>query len=284
MLGVAGMVLLVAWLWPGAFRQLGWGRLSDWLEAGAHRVTMLVPIWLAMMASYGVQRRFSRAATPRPSGWFATVTHAAGVIGATTLEAGPRGPGVETRGTRRWLLTLDTVNDASTPRTRVRCAVAPRRDFHFALLPQSGALRVLTSPRVGGFLLSLGRSAYVAPSADQARRHALEEAAFMVGPPIELGEPEFDHAFLLKSDDAEAARSLFGHQRGWLLALRRPGSGWQLTLAASVQDGTGQLEFRESGLVRDAARLEAVQQAMIRVLEELAARGFIGEDRAASNP
>ena len=284
LLGIAGALLPIAWLWPGVFRQLGWGRLSDWLEAGGHRLTLLMPIWVTMMIGYGLQRRFSRAATKPAWTPFETAPGGPVVTGTSMLNAAARRPGSEARAhTPRWLLTLDTVRERSNVSTRLRCAVAPRRDFHFALMPQSRVLRALSSPRIGGFLLALGRNAEVAAPVDPARHHALEEAAFIMGPPVELGEPEFDHAFLLKSDDAAAAQAFFGDQRGHLLALRRPGSWWQLTLVASVADGSGQLEYRVSGEVRDAARLGAVQQAMTRTLEGLAAGGFIGQDSPAPN-
>lgn len=284
LLSITGMLLPIAWLWPGVFRQLGFGPLSDWLEAGGHRVTMLVPVWLTMLIGYGLQRQRSRAALQRAWTPFAAAPDGQVVSGTSTLEAGVGRPRVEARRGQRWLLTLDTVRDRSTASTRLRCAVAPRRDFHFLLMPQSRVLRALSSPRIGGFLLMLGRNAVIGAPADQARDRALEEAAFVVGPPIGLGEPGFDHAFLLKSDDADAARAFFGDQRGNLLVLSRPGSWWQLSLAASVANGTGQLEYRESGEVRDAARLDAVQQAMTRVLEGLAAGGFIAADSPASKP
>jgi hypothetical protein len=144
-------------------------------------------------------------------------------------------------------------------------------------------MKALSSPRVGGFLLALGEKTAVRGPDDQARHRALEEVGFMVGPAVELGEPEFDGAFLIKSDDADGARALLGSQRGTLLALRRPGSWWQLTLIASVTTGTGQLEYRENGVVSDAARLAAVRQAMIPMLEALAASGIIAAESPASN-
>ena len=105
-------------------------------------------------------------------------------------------------------------------------------------------------------------------------------------PRVNLGltEPEFDRAFLIKCDDEGAARALLGDLRGPLLALHRPDRWWQLTLMSSVADGRGLLEYREGGLVRDAARLEAVQQAMTRMLELLAAAGIIAEAGPTSKP
>jgi hypothetical protein len=208
------------------------------------------------------------------------------VNGSRTIEAPTWTPGGAVRGrAQRWLLTLDTVRERSNESTRVRCAVVPRRDLHFALLPQNRIVKAMTSPRIGGFLLGLGRAASASGGhEDEARRRALDEVSFIMGPDIELGEPEFDRAFLLKSDDEATVRALFGDLRGVVLALRRPGSWWQISLAASVAGRTGMLEYLESGAVRDAARLEAVQQAMIRLLEYLAAGGFIAEDSPPSNP
>ena len=286
---LVGMLLPLAWLWPDMFRHVGLGWLSDWLEAGGHRMTMMVPIWFTVMLSYGFRRHRSRAAMrpalPQSGTSYAATSGRWTASGAITRAAGAPRPGSEVRPrAQHWLFTLDTLNEGSTGRTRLRCAVVPRRDFHFALLPQNRVLRALTSPKVGGFLLSLGQSAHAAASEEPARRHALEAAAFMVSPPIELGEPEFDHAFLLKSDDPAAARALFGDQRGPLLALCRPNGGWQLMFMASVADASGQLEFCDAGMVRDAARLDAVQQAMTRMLDGLAAGGFITADSPASNP
>ena len=282
---LVAMLLPLAWLWPDVFRHVGLGWLSDWLEAGGHRMTMMVPIWFTVMLSYGFRRHRFRT-TLRPAATPLAATSGRWTSsGAITQAARASRPGSEQRSrTQHWLFTLDTLTEGSTGRTRLRCAVVPRRDFHFALMPQSRVLRALSSPQVGGFLLSLGQSAHVAASVEPARRHALEAAAFMVSPPVELGEPEFDHAFLLKSDDPAAARTLFGDQRGALLALCQPSHGWQLTLMASVADGTGQLEFRDADVVRDAARLDAVQQTMARMLDGLAAGGFIAADSPASNP
>jgi hypothetical protein len=283
LMGLLGLALPLAWVWPDVFRHLGLSGLSDWLGAGRHRILMLVPIWMALMVSYGVQRMFSRVATQQAWQPFAAASGGEVVTRPLTIEAGVWKGGVEVRSRARgWLLTLDTARDRSDVSTRLSCAVSPRRNFHFALMPQSRVLKVLSSPRVGGFLLALGEKAAAAEPEAAARRLVQEEMGFIVGPPVELGEPEFDGAFLLKSDDADAARDFFGDQRGALLALRRPGSWWQLTLTASVTNGTGQLEYRESGLVRDAARLEAVRQAMIGMLDRLAANGIIAAESPAS--
>ena len=284
LLSLLWLVVPLVWVWPAAFRHLGLGAVSDWLEAGGHRMVVLVPFWLLSMIGFTLIGSRSRAAIRQAWQAFAATNGGEVVTRPMRLEAGAWKGGVEVRTRARgWLLVLDSTRDRSNAYTRLSCAVSPRRDFHFALFPQSRVMKALSSPRVGGFLLALGEKAAAQVPEDQARHRALEEVGFMVGPAVELGEPEFDGAFLLKSDDANGARALFGSQRGTLLALRRPGSWWQLTLIASVTNGTGQLEYRENGVVRDAARLEAVRQAMIRVLELLAASGVIAAESPASN-
>ena len=83
------------------------------------------------------------------------------VTGSLAVRGGEVTSGGEVRTrVRRWLLTLDTVRErSSSVSTRLRCAVVPRRDLHFALLPQNPVLKAMTSPRVGGFLLGLGQAA-----------------------------------------------------------------------------------------------------------------------------
>jgi len=287
LVGLLGMFLIVAWVWPDVFRHIRLGRIADWLEAsGGHRMWIMLPMWITFMAGYGIRVRRTPAATQEARTPFAGAAGGRVVTGRVKVEAGAGIPGVEVRTrSKRWLLTLDTVRERSNQSTRLRCTVVPRRDFHFALLPQNRILKAMTSPRVGGFLLELGRAANASGSPEaEARREARQELSFLMGAPIELGEPEFDHAFLLKGDDEAAVRALFGGLRGVVLELRRPGSWWQISFTAAAAGRTGVLEFLESGVVRDAARLEAVHQAMTRMLETLAAGGFIAEDSASSKP
>jgi len=284
--GALGILLSVAWVWPDVFRLLHLGWLADWIGAStAHRMTLMIPITITFVMAQVLQQRRTLAATRQA--WTPFARASGGQVEAVPrrLEAGAWTGGLEVHArAQRWLLTLDTTTDHSDPSTRLRCAVIPRRDFHLAVMPQNRVLKALTSPRIGGFLLGLGAKAAAGSPDEAARRHAMEELAFVVGPAIEIGEPEFDQAFLTKSDDATAARALLGDLRGPLLALRRPGTWWQLSLTAAVADGRGLLEYRESGVVRDAARLEAAQQVLIRMLQHLAEAGFIAEDSPASNP
>jgi hypothetical protein len=276
--------LVIALVWPDFFRLVGLGPLTDWLATRAgRRIWTLVPMVFALMMANLVQQGYTRAARKGRSPFGRPTDDSLGA-GPRTLEAGGWKGGVET-GARapRWLLSLDTGRTGSSESTRLRAAVAPRRDFHLALMPQSGIIKVMTSPRIGGFLLGLGRNSAFGTPQEEAQRRAMDELSFIVGPAIELGEPEFDHAFLIKSDDEGAARALLGDLRGPLLALRRPDRWWQLTLTSSVAEGRGMLEYSESGVVRDAPRLDAVQQVMTRMLERLASQGLIAEAGPSSN-
>lgn len=284
--GLLGAFMILAWMWPDVLRHVGLARIADWLEAsgGRHR-WMLMPLGFMLMGISGIRTRpagTSRPGTPPPS---ASEPGGRVAIAPHTVEPEARQPGTAVRArAQRWLLALDTPRQRSNESTRLRCAVVTRRDLHFALMPQNRMIKAMTSPRIGGFLLGLGRASSTSGGPqNQARQRALDEMSFLVGEPVELGEPEFDHAFLLKSDDPAAARALFGGLRGVVLALRRPASWWQISLTASVAGGIGMLEFLESGVVRDAARLEAAQQAMIRILESLLAGGFIAEGSPSSN-
>jgi hypothetical protein len=268
-------------VWPDFFRLVGLGPLADWLRTPAgRRIWTLVPMWFALMMANVIQKAYARGGfTP-----FARVTAGRVATEPRAPEAGAWKGGIEARTrAQRWLLTLDTGREGSSETTRLRAAVTPRRDFHLAILPQSGILKVMTSPRVGGFLLGLGRNSAFGTPEEEAHRRAMDELSFVVGPAIELGEPEFDHAFLIKSDDEGAARVLLGDLRGPLLALRRPDRWWQLTLTSSVAGGRGLLEYSENGVVRDAQRLDAVQQAMTLMLERLASQGVIAEASPSSN-
>jgi hypothetical protein len=284
--GGLGIFLCAAWLYPDVFRLLHAGWLADWLCASAgHRMWMMLPMSVTFIIAHAVQQRRTLAATREAWTPFARASGGQVATAPRRLEAGAWTGGLQVRtGAQRWLLTLDTVPERSDESTRLRCAVTPRRDLHFALMPQNRVIQAMTSPRIGGFLLGLGRAASARDGPEnEARRRALDQVSFLMGPDVELGEPEFDRAFLLKSDDEAAVRALFGDLRGMVLQLRRPGSWWQISLGAPASGGAGMLEFIESGVVRDAARLEAVQQVMIRILEYLAAAGFIAEDSPASN-
>ena len=285
LVGLGGILLPLAWVWPGVFRHLGLPGLSDWLAGGTHRFVMLVPIWIAIMVAYGLQRSRLQVETRKAWAPFAAATGGELRSGPARLEAGAWRGGLEVRGrVQRWLLTLDTLRERSEESTRLRCAVVPRREFQFVLMPQNRMVRALASPRVGRFLLALGRNAAASAPSEAAQRQLQALESLMLGEVVELGEPEFDRAFMVKSDDPAAARALFNAQRGPLLELRRPGSWWQLTLVGSAAAGTAQLEYRESGVVRDAARLDAIRDAMVNVLETLAGDGLIGQDGPASNP
>lgn len=280
-----GIFLAIALVRPDFFRLVGLGPLADWLGTPAgRRIWALVPMWFALMMANVIQKAYARGTIRK--GWTPLARETGGriVTAADAPESGAWTDSPEVRArAQRWLLTLDTERQRSNETTRLRAAVTPRRDFHLAIMPQSRILKAMTSPRIGRFLLRLGRDAAAGTSGDEAQRESMEELAFVVGPSIELGEPEFDHAFLIKSDAEGTARAVLGDLRGPLLALRRPGRWWQLTLTSSVANGRGMLEYREGGVVRDPARLEAVRLAMIRLLERLAADGIVAEAGPPSN-
>ena len=76
---------------------------------------------------------------------------------------------------------------------------------------------------------------------------------------------------------------LVGALRAPLLRLSRPGVFWSITLAADPAKGAGWLEFREMGVVRDAARLEMARDAVSQLLERLAADGAIADRAPAAD-
>src|SRR5689334_5870173 len=95
LVGLGGILLPLAWVWPGVFRHLGLAGLSDWLEAGPHRFVMLVPIWITIMVAYGLQRARLGVETRRAWAPFAAATGGELETGPARLEAcGWRG-GVE---------------------------------------------------------------------------------------------------------------------------------------------------------------------------------------------
>ena len=272
--------IFLIWIWPGFLARVGMAPLAHWLDAvPARRFILFVPMVAFSIAAATLQRGVARGRTRSAWAPLASAPGARMVEGASTLDHGEIVGGLEVRTqVRSWLLTLDTVSDGSSPATRLRAKVVPLRPLTLLVCPQNRLFRAFTSPAVGGFLLKLGRAGPAETGEREVvRQHALDQLGFMVGAEIPLGDPEFDHALMLKGSDEDAVKRLAAGMRAPLLALAPSRNFWSVTLASDPTLGVGGLEFRESGVVRDAARLGAARDQLAGLLERLAADGVIAE-------
>ena len=95
---------------------------------------------------------------------------------------------------------------------------------------------------------------------------------------IEIGDPEFDEAFVIKGTDERPVKALFANphirelmeqQRNIHLTVKDD-EGW---FGASFPDGVDELYFAVPGVIRDLDRLKLLYELFAEVLEQLCATG-----------
>lgn len=100
---------------------------------------------------------------------------------------------------------------------------------------------------------------------------------------VEIGEPEFDDAFIIKGNDEEKLRKLFAKRRVRELLERQPAihlsvrddEGW---FKGRFPEGVDELYFRESGVIKDIERLKTLYDLFAEVLDHLCKIGAAGEE------
>ena len=111
------------------------------------------------------------------------------------------------------------------------------------------------------------------------RRGLFSDLAKLLGAQdIEVGEPAFDEAFMIKGTDEERVRQLFGDPTIQHLLLAQPDGrlsvqddeGW---FGASFPEGVDELQFLVVGVVKDIDRLKALYELFATVLDRLCAIG-----------
>ena len=91
---------------------------------------------------------------------------------------------------------------------------------------------------------------------------------------IEIGDPEFDRDFIIKSNTAPKAMALFSNQKIRRLIQAQPSihlqvkgdEGW---FGTSFPQGVDELYFQVTGVIKDVARLKALYELFAEVLNHL---------------
>jgi hypothetical protein len=99
---------------------------------------------------------------------------------------------------------------------------------------------------------------------------------------IEVGDPEFDEAFIVKGTDEARVRELFADPEVRALMLAQPqirlevkdGEGW---FGPSFPEGVDELHFQVTGVIKEADRLKALFDLFAAVLERLCRIGSAAE-------
>lgn len=156
---------------------------------------------------------------------------------------------------KQWTMTLDTFTEShgehgGTTYTRMRAPFVNKDGFRFTIYRRS-------------FFSDLGKLLGM-----QA---------------VEIGEPEFDDAYIIKGNDEGKLRRLFVNPRIRQLIERQPrihlsvrdDEGW---FKAKFPEGVDELYFREIGIIKDIERLKALYDLFADVLDHLCKIGSAYED------
>jgi hypothetical protein len=156
---------------------------------------------------------------------------------------------------KQWTVTLDTYTEShgehgGTTYTRMRAPFVNKDGFRFTIYRR-------------GFFSDLGK---------------------LLGmQDVEIGEPEFDDAFIIKGNDEDRLRRLFVNPRIRQLIERQPrihlsvrdDEGWFKT---KFPEGVDELYFRETGIIKDIERLKALYDLFAEVLDHLCKIGSAYEN------
>jgi hypothetical protein len=152
---------------------------------------------------------------------------------------------------KEWTITLDTEADEEQQFTRMRAPYVNKDGFRFTIY----------------------------------RKGVFSELGKLLGmQDIEIGEPEFDDAFIIKGNDENKLRELFGNQNIRRLIEQQPkihltvrddDGGW---FKARFPEGVDELYFRVPGVVKDIDRLKALYDLFAEVLNHMCHIGSAYED------
>lgn len=156
---------------------------------------------------------------------------------------------------KQWTVTLDTYTESDgqhggTTYTQMRAPYVNKDGFRFTIYRR-------------GFFSDLGK--------------------FFGMQDVEIGEPEFDDAFIIKGADEVKLRKFFADPRIRQLFQRQPAihlsvrddEGW---FKVKFPEGVDELYFREIGVIKDIDRLKALYELFAEVLDHLCKIGSAYED------
>ena len=156
---------------------------------------------------------------------------------------------------KQWAVTLDTFTEShgehgGTTYTRMRAPYVNKDGFRFTIYRR-------------GFFSDLGK--------------------FLGMQDVEIGEPEFDDAFVIKGSEQEKLRKLFANPRIRQLLQQQPrihlsvrdDEGW---FKARFPEGVDELYYREIGIIKDIERLKSLYDLFAEVLDHLWRIGSAYED------
>jgi hypothetical protein len=166
-------------------------------------------------------------------------------IGGEFTAGGFRSGSKVTARVNEWTVTLDTcvVSTGKTRHeyTRMRAPYVNPDGFRFTIYRR-------------GFFSNLGK--------------------WLGGQDIEIFDPEFDEAFIVKGTDEEKVRGLLLNTRLRALISAQPAfhlevrddEGW---FGVSFPEGVDELRFQVMGVIRDGERLKALYELFAEVLQQL---------------
>lgn len=243
-------------------------------------VTFAVAMGLRFLINPGKQRSRTSLA------WEQFATQAGGVftnerrkLTASGWEGGP---------TARWAsrgvtVSLSGCTDSSrNHHTRFRADVRLVRPFQFHLMPENLVTKAHFSPQLWDVVLAGVKSPAGQGKAADAQALLAERMAFMAEKEILIGDPLFDKAFLVKSDNPSQAREFFS-DAGVSLRLREMNErlkSWQMSFVVSRLPDAYQLTLELPGSVREAEALESGRQVIEAAIGCIADRGML----AVSDP
>jgi hypothetical protein len=150
---------------------------------------------------------------------------------------------------KAWPMTLDTytVSDrySSTTYTRMRAPFVSRDGFRFTVYRQ-------------GFFSELGK---------------------LLGmQDIEVGDPDFDRAFIVKGNDPTKVALFFANQQIRQLIQFQPSPFFQISdnegwFGVAFPEGVDELYFRTTGVIKDVAQLKSIYELFAETLNQLCAIG-----------
>jgi hypothetical protein len=162
-------------------------------------------------------------------------------IGAEFLEGGFwKGSKVQAH-VGPWTVTLDIYNDGENQSTRIRAPYVNPEGFRFTIYRK-------------GFFSNLGK---------------------LLGmQDIEVGDPEFDEAFIIKGNDEGKVSGLFANPKIRQMILAQPkirlevkdSEGW---FGPKFPEGVDELHFQVLGVIKDLERLKTLFELFAAVLGQL---------------
>ena len=165
-------------------------------------------------------------------------------------------------------MQLCVTREGETMSTRFGGPVEAPQDLHIFVVPQSAAMRLITSPAVSKFLRRQ-LPAEQSPAASTERREA---ELLLFGDPTPTGDKEFDGLFLVRASDPVRAHKLLddGSFRHAFVELRGPKhKTFTWGLAPDPKSGEMRVEYCEWGVVMDGDRLDRMHALQVRALDRL---------------